>query len=85
MVLAGYRYSPPRYPPSQHPTPGTPPHPGYTSHHARYRYSRVPHRRRQTNSAVGLKSVAQLTWRPLIAGSRVMTEVYNLVEIDEDL
>ena len=56
-------------------------HPGYTPpHHCRYGYT-LPGHVSQVNSAVGLRSVGQLTLGAQISGFRGMTEVYNLVEI----
>ena len=57
-------------------------HPGYTSPSAwRYLsgYTAVSGR---VNMVVGLISVAQLTSRALFSDIRGMTEVYNLVKID---
>ena len=55
-------------------TPGTPlPYPAVY---------RAPHRPgTEQKEAVGLRSVAQLTLRSFISDLRVITEVYNLVEI----
>ena len=74
MVLVGYRYSPPRTPPGI-PTPGTPLHPRYTQHvNAGYSTAK--------NEGVGLISVEQLTLSAQIEQLRGMTEVYNLLRID---
>ena len=69
-----HRYSPPD-PPSH-------PHPGYTpsppSKSAGLHAAGVP----AVNMVVGLISVAQLSLGTLFSGSRTITEVYNLLEID---
>ena len=70
----GTRYSPSQ--PSQPPTPGTPlpTPPGYPlCRTADYGW---------VNDAVGLISVGQLTLSPLFSGLRGITEVYNVVRID---
>ena len=60
--------------PGPHPTPGTPP-PTRTA-------SAVPGTAlTQTNSAVGLRSVAQLSLGTQISDNRTITEVYNLLEL----
>ena len=71
--------------PGTHPATHRPHYPGYTPPLPR----RVPRVRctwdcsaRGLNSAVGLKSVAQLTLSVLFSGFRGMTEVYNLVTVD---
>ena len=63
----------------------SPPHPGYTSplpagHHDRCYRSR--RRTRGLNIAVGLKSVAQLSLCAHFSLLRGITEVYNLVKVD---
>ena len=74
----GYRYSPPGHPPS------TPPvhYPGYTSP----RRARVPVPCRagaaRLNMVVGLKSVGQLSLYAHFSDIEELTEVYNLVRID---
>ena len=73
--LVGYRYSPPS-PPSHYPYPGyTPPL------HCRTGDCCTPGMS-QYEEAVGLISVAQLTLRPVFSEIRVITEVYNLLRID---
>ena len=63
--------------PGTHPAP----YPGYTPLlPARLDHAAVPHRARH-KVVVGLRSVAQLTLRPVFSVLRVMTEVYNLREI----
>ena len=72
--MGSTRYSTPPGPSYPH-TPGTP------SRHRHYRVmtSLLPHGHAgQRNSAVGLKSVDQLTLVVLFSGLRGMTEVYNL-------
>ena len=56
-------------------TPGTPP-PTHTAVHV-HGWCRAEHK-----VAVGLKSVAQLTSRRYFSDLRLMTEVYNLVKVD---
>ena len=73
--LAGYRYSPPQVPTRPIPTPGTPPPPCH-------RCTDVGVRTEQRNSAVGLRSVAQLTLYVYFSGFLGMTEVYNLAVAD---
>ena len=73
MVLVGTRYSTPPSPPRY-------PHPGYTPP---CRYSviiRYTGQCGQSNSAVGLKSVGQLTLRVHFSDFRGITEVYNLLD-----
>ena len=80
MVLDGYRYSPSQYTlpvPPGYPTPGTPPLPSSVPPCHR---GHVP----AVNSAVGLKSVAQLTLSAEISDISLITEVYNLVEINRN-
>ena len=57
------------------------PHPGYTLPHRcpSMMYNRGA--RDQRNSAVGLKSVDQLTLSVHFSGFQTMTEVYNLLRI----
>ena len=70
----GYRYStPPGHPPSHHPG-YTPPAPGVYGYMAAGSGSQV-------NSAVGLKSVAQLSLGTRFSEIQGITEVYNLVRI----
>ena len=66
--------------PGTHPYP----HPGYTPPLPALASRRVAAPRYQTNSAVGLKSVAQLTSRALFGNLLGFTEVYNLVRIEGD-
>ena len=73
MGLAGYRYSPSR------PTPPSPP-PRVHLPLPHYRCTDVGCRTEQSNSAVGLKSVAQLTVDGHFSRFKGMTEVYNLSE-----
>ena len=69
----GYRYSPPTHPP--YPLPGyTPPAPGVALAVADPSYL-------EYNMVVGLISVEQLSLSPGFSDLRLMTEVYNLVEI----
>ena len=74
-----YRYSPPSHPPGPH-------HPGYTppsrtpEHQVRYG---VRCSAGGVNSAVGLKSVDRLSLDVHISGFQGMTEVYNLVRIED--
>ena len=76
-VLVVPRYSPPG-PPQSSTTPGTPPLPHLgTPWHVTVPRGHVPAK----NSAVGLKSVAQLTLSTLFSDIRGITEVYNLLEI----
>ena len=74
MARGGYRYSPPSYPPGPH-YPGYTLPPGYR--YMVYGYSRAA----QSNMAVGLISVAQLSLLAHFSGSGTMTEVYNLLRI----
>ena len=75
----GTRYSTLQYPPS-YPPPAAPPrvHPRYRTpeHQVRYGVRCVAG---GVNSAVGLKSVAQLSLDDHFSGFRDMTEGYNLV------
>ena len=74
----GYRYSTPPTPPHTPPPRVRPSHPG-----ARYTVYRAPAAMYSgVNSAVGLKTVGQLTLSPLFSGLWTITEVYNLVRID---
>ena len=70
----GYRYSPPRthpvYPPRVHPC--------RTQHHGEQLLGASA----MLNSAVGLKSVRQLTLSAYFSGFQGMTEVYNLLMVD---
>ena len=77
----GTRYSPPSHPPGYPTTPGTPP-PGYTSEQVLYTAGVRAAVYSQLNMAVGLKSVAQLSLSIHFSGFEGMTEVYNLVRID---
>ena len=75
MAGPGYRYSPPGQLPSPT-TPGTPlPAPGAPV---------LPYTRpsRGVKEAVGLKSVHQLSLYAQISDIRDMTELYNLLRID---
>ena len=79
--LGGSWVVPGSTPSQDHPRPH---HPGYTSPPTavRHRYTECsPQLVPRTNSAVGLKSVEQLSLCPLFSDLRTMTEVYNLVRI----
>ena len=78
-VWVGTRYSIPPYPPSPH-------HPGYTppTQHAAVLMTAVPHAvSRGVNMVVGLIYVGVRTLSTEISDIRVMTEVYNLVEVED--
>ena len=74
--MGSTRYSPPWptpvYPPRVHPCP---------TEHARTRYTEVSGSGTESNLAVGLISVGQLSLDTHISGFGTMTEVYNLVRI----
>ena len=63
------------------PTPPSHTHPGYTSPLPRTHADTLPGYTRQSNMAVGLKSVVQLTLGDHISDIGTITEVYNLSNI----
>ena len=71
----------PRYSPSQPPQSSH--HPGYTppAHAGPGMLQRCAVRCGQTNSAVGLRSVGQLSLYVHFSDIRGMTEVYNLIKL----
>ena len=77
-VLGGYPVLPLPDPPIPHHPGYTSPYPGYTSRYCPAPSSAVPGSSRQSNSAVGLRSVDQLSLGPRFSGSQGITEVYNL-------
>ena len=72
MAVGGYRYSPPSHPP-QYPYPGYTPPPYPCTELSCTGPTPGP------NSAVGLKSVGQLTLEAVFSGLQGITEVYNLL------
>ena len=73
-----YRYSPSRYPPGI----PLPHHPGYTPATTVTAVHGLGMQSREVNMVVGLISVGQLSLADQISDISLMTEVYNLAEID---